>query len=569
MNGGGENATGETQRAKRRTRKNEALRRKERRSPQPDTYDSRGRPVRTASTVFAKDFPVFSYLCTMRFRLTERAPMLPVTMALAAGIAVASWRMPPVWLSAAGVAACAAAAVASLRTGRLTASGAIVMAAVFLGATLTSIKLQTTAQGGEYGIYEIVIGRIARGQTEARIISHRDESGVWHRQRGRLRIYADTSLHIAAGQRIVCRGRIRPYAGRGYGAMMRLRGYAGSLYLGRDAVLQADHGGRMPDATGSLHRRAVAKIGSLPLQNDNMAVAMAVGTGNTSLLERSRRAEYSRAGTAHLLALSGLHVGIVYLLVNLLLRWLPLLAYGHIIRNTAAVVLLWLYVLSTGMPPSAVRAALMFSMLQLSQALSADYSPLNALACAAFISLCLDPGLLFDAGFRLSYIAVAAIILFAPPLCRRLHISRRDVRNGYTRASIAAVNRLAEIFVVGFVATAATAPMVSHLFGVIPLAGILTAPAAITAAAVTVALTAVWIALPLGFATAAFGRAVDLAAGAMNAVSEWLASCQWAALDVRLNGMETAVCYAVAIATACLLAAVGNDNRQTRNIRIG
>ena len=506
---------------------------------------------------------LFSYLCDMRLRLTEHAPMLPVTLSLAAGIAAASWRMPPLWVSAAGVAVCTTVAAATLRSARRTATAAIILAAMFLGATLTAIKLRTSPMTEEYAVYEIAVDDDSPDRRTARLISCRDDRGAWHRVRGRLRIYSDSTLQLSAGQRIVCRGRVRGFGGSdGYGAMMRRKGFAGRLFISENNILQISEV-RPSALLGSMHRRAVAKIGSLPLKPADMAVAQALGTGETSLLERGRRAEYSRAGMAHLLALSGLHVGIVYLLINLLLSWLPLLTHGHIIRNAAAVILLWAYIFSTGMPPSAIRAALMFTMLQTARAASADYSPLNALACAAFISLCADAGLLFDAGFRLSYIAVAAIILCAAPICRRLHIIRES-RSKAAKVSISAANFVIDTLVVGFVATVATAPLVSHLFGVIPLAGIVTGPVAIVAAAATVMLTAVWIALPLNFAAAAFGRAIDLAAGALNGLSEWLAALPQAAIDIRLSSTETALCYAVMTAAAIVLASI-SDNRQPQN----
>ena len=505
----------------------------------------------------------------MKPRLTEQAPMLTAAILLTVGIALASWRMPSVWISAAGMAVGTATAAVSLRANRTVAAVSMAAAILFLGSALTALHMRNDSLPDGYAVYELEISNDTYRRTgsktqqgDARIISHRDSDGIWHRIRGRVRIYADTTLHLSAGQRAVCRGRVRPFDGSdGYGAMMRRKGYAGRLYLSIDNILQISD--ERPYARlRELHRQAVAKIAALPLRAENMPVAQALGTGETSLLERGQRAQYSRAGTAHLLALSGLHVGIVYLIINLLLKWLPLLSFGHIIRNGAAVILLWSYVLSTGMPPSAIRAALMFSMLQISQATSADYAPLNALSGAAFISLCVDPSLLFDAGFRLSYIAVAAIILCAVPLCRQFHVSLKHAGNIFVKSLTSATNYIIDTITVGFVATAATAPMVSHLFGVIPLAGIIAAPAAIVAAAATVALTAIWIALPLGFAATQFGYAVDISAGAMNAISEWLATRPWAAIEIRLSSTATAICYAVVIVALSLLTAIMNRQQK-------
>ena len=96
------------------------------------------------------------------------------------------------------------------------------------------------------------------------------------------------------------------------------------------------------------------------------------------------RPAYSRSGLSHLLAVSGLHTGIVFALVNLLLWWLPLLRRGHLLRNLLAAACIWIYVAAAGFPPSAVRTAVMFTMLQSALASASEYNGLNALAAAAF-----------------------------------------------------------------------------------------------------------------------------------------------------------------------------------------
>lgn len=137
--------------------------------------------------------------------------------------------------------------------------------------------------------------------------------------------------------------------------------------------------------------------------------------GDRRSLSPALRAAYSRSGTSHLLAVSGLHVGIVFLLANLLLWWLPLFRHGHILRNIAVILLIWLYAATTGFPPSVVRAALMFSVLQFALASSSEYVGMNTLAGVAFVMLLFHPDYLFDISFQLSFIAVAGIIAWGLP----------------------------------------------------------------------------------------------------------------------------------------------------------
>ena len=122
---------------------------------------------------------------------------------------------------------------------------------------------------------------------------------------------------------------------------------------------------------------------------DEQALCNAMTAGDRRSLSPALRAAYSRSGTSHLLAVSGLHVGIVFLLANLLLWWLPLVRHGHILRNIAVILLIWLYAAVTGFPPSVVRAALMFSVLQFALASSSEYVGMNTLAGVAFVMLLL------------------------------------------------------------------------------------------------------------------------------------------------------------------------------------
>ena len=196
---------------------------------------------------------------------------------------------------------------------------------------------------------------------------------------------------------------------------------------------------------------------------------------------------------SHLLAVSGLHTGIVFALVNLALWWLPLFRRGHLLKNLRAAVAVWLFVAAAGFPPSAVRAAAMCTVLQAALASASEYVGLNALAAAGFGMLVWNPNWLGDISFQLSFVAVAAILAWGVPLCRRC------------RTRWKGVNVVVDAYLIGFVATAATAPLVSHTFGVVPLAGLVVNPLAIALAGVVVFGGALWMLAPVGFLAPAFG----------------------------------------------------------------
>ena len=199
---------------------------------------------------------------------------------------------------------------------------------------------------------------------------------------------------------------------------------------------------------------------------------------------------------------------------------------------------MWLFVAAAGFPPSAVRAAAMCTVLQAALASASEYVGLNALAAAGFGMLVWNPNWLGDISFQLSFVAVAAILAWGVPLCRRC------------RTRWKGVNVVVDAYLIGFVATAATAPLVSHTFGVVPLAGLAVNPLAIALAGVVVFGGALWMLAPVGFLAPAFGFVTGSAAEGISALARLTASLPGGAADYTLGGWPTAAVYAVfALAT--------------------
>jgi len=479
--------------------------------------------------------------------------MVPAAAALAAGIFAAGALRVPMLAAAAVSLGCVAAGAFLYRRGVRTPVPAFA-ALLFLGVALGSAERRVCDFGVSRATYRLSVGgRMSRRgkwhSCDGMVDRRRTGDGTWRRCRARVRIFADTALHLMSADRLVWSGRIVPFAAEdgGYARMMIRRGYAGTVFVSaRDTLLSERGAGR--ELFPSLRRAAAERIGRLPLTDGCRALSEAMGIGETSRLDRGTRALYASAGAAHVLALSGLHVGIVFLLVNAALWWMPLLCEGHRLRDIMTAVLIWGYVAMTGAPPSAVRAALMFSFLQFAGFASAEYSGMNALAAAAFVSLCLDPELLYDLGFGLSYVAVAGILVWGVPLGRRLRLHRdrrrRDVAGRLRNAAVSLSNLLTGTFAVGFAASVATAPLVAHIFGRIPVAGLVANPATVLLATAVVALTVVWTVAPIGAAAPVFGYALELSAGALDAVAEWAAGFGNLSLEIRPGGWTTAAVYA-------------------------
>lgn len=126
--------------------------------------------------------------------------------------------------------------------------------------------------------------------------------------------------------------------------------------------------------------------------------------------------QFRTAGIAHLLCVSGLHVGIVAWLAGLLFIGWGWRRWQRVVKGFVQIAIVWLFVFITGMAPSTLRAGVMFTLLIIGQMLTRKAYILNNLATSAVLLLCVDPMLLFDIGFQLSYAAVLGIVAWCRPM---------------------------------------------------------------------------------------------------------------------------------------------------------
>jgi len=143
-------------------------------------------------------------------------------------------------------------------------------------------------------------------------------------------------------------------------------------------------------------------------------VAKALLLGQKKNMEKDLSEAYASTGAMHILAVSGLHVGIVYGFFFLFVKPFRLSLGKRILYLSFLILIIWSYALLTGMSPSVMRAAAMFSLMALAQMKSRSPSIFNAIALSALILLAFDPFLIFAVGFQLSYMALLGILLFQP-----------------------------------------------------------------------------------------------------------------------------------------------------------
>lgn len=148
------------------------------------------------------------------------------------------------------------------------------------------------------------------------------------------------------------------------------------------------------------------------------AVASAILLGYDELLDPELRRTYSGTGAMHVLCVSGLHVGIFYALFAALLFPLSRSRRGEVVKTIILLLLIWSYACVTGLSASVARSATMFTFVAIGKGFQRRTSVLNSLLASAFFLLSINPYFLYEAGFQLSYAAVAGIVTFQPVLAQ-------------------------------------------------------------------------------------------------------------------------------------------------------
>lgn len=150
-----------------------------------------------------------------------------------------------------------------------------------------------------------------------------------------------------------------------------------------------------------------------------LSIINALLLGQRQDIDAQTFSDYRDAGAIHLLAVSGLHVGIILMLLNLIFK--PLERFGKkgsIFKTICIILLLWCFAVIAGLSPSVIRAVTMFSFLAIGMQIRSKTSIYNALLISMFLLLCCNPLLLFSVGFQLSYLAVFSIVWVQPSIAR-------------------------------------------------------------------------------------------------------------------------------------------------------
>ena len=192
-------------------------------------------------------------------------------------------------------------------------------------------------------------------------------------------------------------------------------------------------------------RKQFNEILSIHLQGDALHLATALIYGDDDLISKDLINAFSVTGTLHVLSVSGLHVGLIYILLNYLFSFLGKIKNGNKYKSVCIVICLCAYALLTGLTPSVLRSVIMFSFIVMGKNFKQEANAFNSLFASALLLLVFNPMYLLDIGFQLSYLAVFGILFFYPRINSLLKVENYLLNKAWQTTAVSVAAQLSTL----------------------------------------------------------------------------------------------------------------------------
>ena len=479
----------------------------------------------------------------MRNVILEDAPLVKIAVCLMAGIVAGDyWELPvPMLFVLAGI------VVVTMLLWKYENLQSLAIAGCFVVLGVLLIQRQKASQAewpeGEV-CYEAVVlsDPIEKPKTMAV-----DIMLTCNQQKLKCYLYKDDrSRALCIGDGLCIQSRIRPNNDwqRGsfnYRRYLEIHGFSGSTFVSswkwHKAEISLKNLSRLERA-----RLFFLKQRSLLLQRfvhqgidgEQYAVVAAMVLGDKSALTQELKDVYSITGASHVLALSGLHLGIIYTMLSLLImgrRW-------RMVSQILMILAIWAFVFLVGMSTSVVRSAVMLTTYALLSLGHRDKMSLNTLAFTAIILLMLNPISLFDVGFQLSFMAVASILILMPQF-------EKLFPQGYL-LDHPLQKWIWSLVAVSFAAQIGVAPLIAYYFERFSTYFLLTNLIVVPAATLILWLSMVVLVFP------SLAYLLLYIVGLLNTILAKISTLPGASISLHPTALQVAMVYVV-IAASCLL----------------
>lgn len=269
------------------------------------------------------------------------------------------------------------------------------------------------------------------------LIKIKNDSTDWHTVKGKLFLYikaSDDNQQLAYGDLISFKGTANPITAPKNPKAFDFKKYLFPQNIHHQIFLEAEQLKQLQSNTGNpvlslAYRWRKKLLGTLQINlktQNEYAIAAALILGYREELSLATKNAFAQTGAMHVLAVSGLHVGLIFLILSFFLNKINFKTrYWKLIKTLLLLFGLWSFALITGASPSVLRAATMFSFIIVGKAIQRDTSIYNILAVSAFCLLMYDPFLILNIGFQLSYLALIGIVYFQPKIYKKWYIKNR------------------------------------------------------------------------------------------------------------------------------------------------
>ncbi|MDQ2719330.1 MAG: competence protein ComEC family protein [Bacteroidota bacterium] len=334
--------------------------------------------------------------------------------------------------------------------------------------------------------------------------------------KGKLIIYFakdSTSKQLKYGDKIVIGKVLQPIKNSGnpggfnYAQYLSFQQIYYQCYLKKQdwILLKGNNATAFKTALYNTRNYALKTIDKYIIGNNESALAKALLIGYRVDLDKDLVQAYSNAGVVHLIAISGLHLALIYGLLLWVTSKIPYLKKAKMPRLIVILFCLWFFSFLTGAPPSVMRAAVMFSFISIGTVFNKNSSIYNSLCCSAFLLLCFDPFILWNVGFQLSYSAVLGIVILQKHIYNWFSFKNKILDYTWNMASVSIA---AQVF---------TIPICFYYFHQLPLLFLLA-----NLIAIPLATIALWgcigliILSPVALLSVYFGKLVTVFLWLMN-----------------------------------------------------
>ena len=279
--------------------------------------------------------------------------------------------------------------------------------------------------------------------------------------------------------------------------------------------------------SAALHREKLMRVLESNLDSTHLAVVSAMTLGDKQMISKEIREDYSITGASHVLALSGLHLSILYGFLIFIMSWcehiLPRI-FKRGISELLILFILWGYVVLVGMSSSVVRSAVMLTIYSFVTLLNRERLSVNTLALTAIIMLVSNPYSLFDIGFQLSFISVWSILLFYPLIYELIPLQQKK--------SLVVVRWLWGMIAVSLAAQLGTAPLIAYYFGRVSTIFAVSSLIAVPCTMLIVSASFCLLLLSLFPSLSSFiGKCICVITEGLNSSLHWLASLPCASIE--------------------------------------